>query len=64
MGYESLRDQPTEKLQDAKTSVDRLLAHSEVLPTELRIKLETLRADITAILEDRQDWDNVGRELQ
>jgi uncharacterized protein YwbE len=55
VGYSSLRDQPTGKLQDVNTIVDALLSHSEILPTELRVKLDTLHADITAILEDRQD---------
>jgi hypothetical protein len=59
MGYSSLREQRTEKLRDVYSSVEALLAHADVLPTELRIKLETLHADITAILEDRQDLGNV-----
>lgn len=57
MEYSSLREQPTGKLRDVNSSIEALLSHSELLPTELRIKLDTLHADITAILEDRQDWD-------
>jgi hypothetical protein len=57
MEYSSLREQPTGKLRDVNSSIEALLSHSEVLPTELRIKLDTLHTDITAILEDRQDWD-------
>jgi len=56
VGYSSLRDQSTGKLQDVNTIVEALLSHSEILPTELRVKLDTLHADITAILEDRQDF--------
>jgi hypothetical protein len=57
--YSSPREQPTEKLRDVSISVEALLSHSEVLPAELHIKLDTFRADITAILEDRQEWDVV-----
>jgi hypothetical protein len=53
--YSSLREQPTGKLQDVNRNVEELLSHSEVLPIELHIKLDTFHADITAILEDRQD---------
>lgn len=64
MGYSSLRQQPTGKLREVNASVADLLTHSEILPTELRIKLETLRADITAILEDRQDLEDARHEPQ
>ena len=57
MEYSSLREQPAGKLRDVNSSIEALFSHSELLPTELRIKLDTLHADITAILEDRQDWD-------
>ena len=60
MGYSSLRDQPTEKLRDINAIVEALLDHSGILPAELRVKLDTLHADITAILEDRQDLDSGG----
>lgn len=55
MGYSLLREQSTEKLRSIFSSANELLSHSEVLPAELCTKLDTLRADITAILEDRQD---------
>jgi hypothetical protein len=58
VGYSSLREQPTGKLRDVYTAVEALLTHSEILPTELRVKLDTIHADITAILEDRQDLDS------
>jgi hypothetical protein len=60
MGYSSLREQPTQKLRNIYSSVDELLSYSEALPTELHIKLDTLRADIAAILEDRQDLEGAG----
>lgn len=55
MGYASLSQAPTAKLQDLNSRANELLSFSDLLPAELRIKLDTLRADITAILEDRQD---------
>lgn len=58
MRYESLRRQPTEKLKDIYGSVQELLSYPELLLDELRIKLETLHADVTALLEDRQDRNN------
>jgi hypothetical protein len=60
MGYSSLREQPTAKLQDIEKSVGTLLEHAEFLPTELRIKLGTLHADLAAILEDREDFGDSG----
>jgi hypothetical protein len=60
MGYSSLREQPTAKLQDINMSVEALLMHAEFLPTELRIKLDTLHADLAAILEDREDFGGSG----
>jgi hypothetical protein len=53
MDHSSLRQQPTERLEDTYSHVRELLSHSELLPAELHIKLDTFYADLTAILEDR-----------
>jgi hypothetical protein len=63
MGFSSLREQPTGKLQEINSSVEALLLHSEFLPTELRIKLDTLHADLAGILEDRDDLGESGGEV-
>ena len=55
MDYSSLREQPTAKLKDANRLVEALLLHQDLLPTELRIKLDTFHADMAGILEDRED---------
>lgn len=52
--------QSTEKLTDVFNIIEDLIAHREIFPTELLIKLETLRAGISAVLEDRQDADSTG----
>jgi hypothetical protein len=53
--FSVLSAQPTGVLSEIHGAVDSLLGHKAILPVELRIKLETLRADIDAILEDRED---------
>jgi hypothetical protein len=53
--FSVLSMQRTGVLSEIHETVDSLLVHKEILSVELRIKLETLRADIDAILEDRED---------
>jgi hypothetical protein len=53
--FSVLSMQRTGVLSEIHGAVDSLLDHKAILPVELRIKLETLRADIDAILEDRED---------
>ena len=55
MVYSFDSTQPTAKLREAYDSVEALLSNPEILPAELRIKLDTFRADLAAMLEDRQD---------
>ena len=50
--YTTLREQPASKLADINKHVEALLAHEETLPEELRIRLDTFRADISAAMED------------
>jgi hypothetical protein len=54
MQYSLLLRQPEEKLRDVHDTVEELLSYSELLPADLRIKLDTFSADITTALEDRQ----------
>jgi hypothetical protein len=53
--FSSLRTQTTEKLRELGESVAVLLASEKMLSIDLVVKLQTLGADITAILEDRED---------
>lgn len=55
MDYSSLREQPTGKLKEAEQCAGALLRHRELLPIKLLIKLESFHADVTALLEDRED---------
>jgi hypothetical protein len=58
MDYSSLREQPASRLKEAEQCAGALLRHKELLPLELLIKLESFHADVTALLEDREDEDN------
>jgi hypothetical protein len=53
--FSVLSKQRTGVLSEIHGAIDSLLGHKAILPVELGIKLETLRADIDAILEDRED---------
>jgi hypothetical protein len=55
MGDLSLRAMRTQDLRDISESIEELLSFSKVLPAELRIKLDTLHADVAVVLEDRND---------
>jgi hypothetical protein len=59
-----LRTQQTGVLSEIQGAVDSLLDHKAILSVELRIKLETLRADIDAILEDREDAEGGSGETE
>lgn len=60
MEYASLRQLSSEKLEDIMSSVQLLLSYPDILPSQLQIKLDTLHADITAVLEDRNDLGHDG----
>ena len=60
MDFSLLREQPTGKLRDVKGCADALLFFEAILPTELRIKLDTFAVNIAAILEDREDERQAG----
>lgn len=53
--YAALQDMPTEKLKEIMGSVQLLLSNPAILSFELHVKLSTLHADISAVLEDRDD---------
>jgi hypothetical protein len=53
--FSLLRAQSTETLHEMSGSVDVLLLRKDLLSPELQIKLDTLRADIAAALEDHED---------
>jgi hypothetical protein len=55
MQYSLLLQQPEEKLRDVHDTVEELLSYSDLLPSDLHIKLETFRADIATALEDLQN---------
>jgi hypothetical protein len=50
----SLSAQCTQDLTGISEIIEDLLSYSKILPAELRIKLDTLHADIAVILEDRE----------
>jgi hypothetical protein len=58
MDYSSLREQPTSRLKEAEQCAGALLRPKELLPLELLVQLESFHADVTALLEDREDEDN------
>lgn len=55
MEFSLLRVERTDTLGEMSECIDVLLQHQNLLTPELRIKLESLRADISAELEDRED---------
>lgn len=54
MIYSALRRQSAQKLRDVNSTVEELLSYSDILPAELRIKLDTFHADIVTVLEDQE----------
>jgi hypothetical protein len=56
----SLSAQRTRDLTGVSEIIEDLLSYSEILPAELRIKLDTLHADIAVILEDRIETPEEG----
>jgi hypothetical protein len=62
MEYSSLREQPIGKLRDVSSSVEALLSHSEFLPPELHVRLDSFHGDVTAILGARQSRDGAGSQ--
>jgi hypothetical protein len=64
MTYPSLRDVPTAYLLEINRSAEKLLSYKGLLSSELGVKLDTLHADIAAILEDREDLSGESAGLQ
>ena len=51
-----------DQLAQAHEAADYLLGLPVRLDAELKIKLDTLRADLTAAIEDRQPAGRIGRQ--
>jgi hypothetical protein len=59
-----LRDLSTDQLADALEAADCLLGLPARLDIELAIKLDTLRADLMAAIEDIEAVTRIGRRAE